>query len=157
LKLFQIEEPDGSPADDDQPGLAVGIDLTTAEAAVAAALGGNAEILRDRDGNARVAVSALRQGAGAWNGDALRDALLALRARAEKALARPATHAVVAIAGPADEAAMRAFLLAGEAAGLVIVRLIEADEAAGAAGAQGRDAAALGAAILAEDSATPRG
>jgi len=157
LKLFQIEEPDGSPADDGLPGLAVGIDLSTTEAVVAAALGGNAEILRDRDGNARVAVGALRRPDGAWDGDALREALLALRARAEKALARPATHAVVAIAGPVDEAAVRAIMPAGGAAGLVIVMLVDAGEAAKAAGAAGSDAAARGAAILAEDAAAPRG
>ena len=28
MKLFQIEEPDGSPADRDAPGAAIGLDLT---------------------------------------------------------------------------------------------------------------------------------
>jgi Ethanolamine utilization protein EutJ (predicted chaperonin) len=157
LKLFQIEEPDGSPPDDGVPGLAIGIDLSTAEAAVAASLGGNAEILRDRDGADRLTLGALRDAGGAWNERNLREALLALRAQAEKALARPATHAVAAIAGPVDDAAKRAFFAAGEGAGLAIVRLIGAAEAAAASGCTGRDAAALGAAALAEDLTAPRG
>jgi Hsp70 protein len=157
LKLFQIEEPDGSPPNDGEPGLAIGIDLAAPEAAVAASLGGNAELLRDRDGRGRMAVGALRDGAGNWDGTVLREVLLALRARAERALARPATHAVVALAGPVDDAAREAFFLAGEGAGLLVLRLVPASEAAAASGAPGPDAAALGAAILAEDAAAPRG
>jgi Ethanolamine utilization protein EutJ (predicted chaperonin) len=157
VKLFQIEEPDGPPSEDGVPGLAIGVDLSTVEAAVAASLGGNAEILRDRDGADRLALGALRDAAGAWDARALSEALRALRAQAEKALARPATHAVVAIAGEADDAARLAFLRAGEDAGLAIVKLVDAGEAAAASDATGRDAAALGAALIAEDAVASGG
>ena len=50
VKLFQIEEPDGSPPDPDAPGVAVGIHLGGAHAEVAVAVGGNAELLTDREG-----------------------------------------------------------------------------------------------------------
>ena len=50
MKLFQIEEPDGSPLDAAGPGLAVGIAIGKGEGAVAYALGGNAEILPGADG-----------------------------------------------------------------------------------------------------------
>ena len=50
MKLFQIEEPDCSPADPDLPGAAVGIDVSGAQAEVAVAIGGNAVVLSDREG-----------------------------------------------------------------------------------------------------------
>ena len=50
MKLFQIEEPDGSPADPGAPGAAVGIDISGTRAEVAIAVGGNAAVLPDRDG-----------------------------------------------------------------------------------------------------------
>ena len=50
MKLFQIEEPDGSPVDPDAPGAAIGIDVTGSQAEVAIAIGGNAALLNDRDG-----------------------------------------------------------------------------------------------------------
>ena len=50
MKLFQIEEPDGSPADPNAPGAAVGIDVSGPVAEVAVAIGGNAAVLADRDG-----------------------------------------------------------------------------------------------------------
>src|SRR5260370_8645350 len=88
MKLFQIEEPDGSPLEPEGPGMAVGIELSPAKgAAVAVAVGGNAELLAGADGATRLALPDLRDAA------ALGALMLALRERAEKALARPATHA----------------------------------------------------------------
>ena len=76
MKLFQIEEPDGSPLEPDGPGVAVGIELSPAKgAAVAVAVGGNAELLTDADGVARAALPDLRDAA------ALGALLLALRER----------------------------------------------------------------------------
>ena len=49
MKLFQIEEPDGSPADPDAPGAAIGIDVAGSAAEVAVAVGGNAALLTDRE------------------------------------------------------------------------------------------------------------
>ena len=45
MKLFQIEEPDGSPVDTDAPGVAIGIDIGGTHAEVAVAVGGNAVVL----------------------------------------------------------------------------------------------------------------
>ena len=50
MKLFQIEEPDGSPSDPDMPGAAVGIHIGGAQAEVAVAVGGNPAMLHDREG-----------------------------------------------------------------------------------------------------------
>src|SRR6202030_2654913 len=50
VKLFQSEEPDGSPSDPGAPGAAVGIDVSGARAEVAISVGGNAVLLADRDG-----------------------------------------------------------------------------------------------------------
>jgi hypothetical protein len=147
MKLFQIEEPDGTPADRDAPGIAVGIELSAAKgAAVAVAVGGNAELLAGADGATRLA---------ARFGDEREAAelLLGLRERAEKALARPVTHAVVAL-DLRSEPARRAVTGAAPAAGLVLLRLVDADEAAARApGAAPADAPVLGAAIQAEDDA----
>ncbi|HZB92280.1 MAG TPA: hypothetical protein VE397_12605, partial [Stellaceae bacterium] len=97
MKLFQIEEPDGSPPAD-APGIAVGIELSAQKgAAVAVAVGGNAELLPGADGERRLAAAALGDEA------ALTALLMRLRERAEKALARPVTHAVVALAPDAAE------------------------------------------------------
>ncbi|HTZ80098.1 MAG TPA: Hsp70 family protein [Stellaceae bacterium] len=139
MKLFQIEEPDGSPLEAaDGPGAAVGIDVTGGTGRVAVALGGNAEILPDGDG-ARSLSAAVKQ-----------ELLLGLRSRAEKQLARPVTHAVIAIdlgerAGIEDAAA---------AAGITVLRLVErAAAAALAKDAAPEEAPVLGAAIAAEDAA----
>jgi Hsp70 protein len=141
MKLFQIEEPDGAPVDRDAPGAAVGIDLAGAMARVAIALGGNAEILPDADGNRALESS----------GETLADLLLGLRARAEKQLARPVTHAVIACDD--DRAAVER---AAADAGLTLLRLMRRREAAALAkGAAADEAAALGAAQAAEDLAPP--
>jgi hypothetical protein len=138
VKLFQIEEPEGSDEPLEGPGAAVGMALMARAGAVALAVGGNAEILARHEGPA--------SGGDEAGPTAL---LLALRGRAEKVLARPVTHAV--IAGDGESVALRR---AAEAAGLAVLRIIATGEAAKLApGADAADAPALGAAILAEDDA----
>jgi hypothetical protein len=149
MKLFQIEEPDGAPSAD-APGIALGIELSSAKgAAVAVSVGGNAELLADADGARRLAATRLGDEA------ALTALLLLLRERAEKTLARPATHAVVAL--DAGDAAARPLVeRAAAAAGLVLLGLLASSEAAALAqGAAAADAPVLGAAIKAEDEAAP--
>ncbi len=128
MKLFQIEEPEGTPLDSSAPGASVGIALDANSGAVAIALGGNAEILPGADGARLIEESELAA------------LLLGLRARAEKQLARPVTHAVVAIppiaAGPLAAAAQEA--------GLAILDIVDR-------GTDTIEHAALQAAILAED------
>jgi hypothetical protein len=131
-KLFQIEEPDGSPLDPTGLGAAVGIGIRkagrTLEGAVAFAVGGNAEILPSGEGERVLAV-----------GD-LAELLLGLRSRAEKQLARPVTHAVVMVP-PIEEGPLA---LAIQAAGLVLLDGVDP-------GSKSSEAAALEAAVLAED------
>src|SRR5258708_4372035 len=130
MKLFQIEEPDGSPLEPEGPGMAGGIGAWPARGAGGAGGAG---------GRAPAAVGAL---------------MLAVRERAEKALARPVTHAVVA-SDALDDAARRALEAAAQAAGIALLRVVAADAAAALApGAKTADAPALGAAIQAEQDAT---
>jgi len=127
-KLFQIEEPEGPPLEASGPGVAVGIALGREDGAVAVAVGGNAEILPDSDGAPRLGekdLTALLKG---------------LRSRAEKQLARPVTHAVIA-ARPIEEGPLA---VAAEAAGLSVLQLLDP-------GTKPVERAALEAAILAED------
>ena len=149
MKLFQIEEPDGTPLEPEGPGVAVGIELSRASgAAVAVAVGGNAEMLAGGAEPARLALPDLQDAA------ALAKLMLALRARAEKAMARPVTHAVVA-SDALDGAARRVLDAAAEAAGIALLRVLtSAGAAERAPGAVAADAAALGAAIQAEEDAT---
>ncbi len=137
MKLFQIEEPDGAPADADAPGVAVGIDIAPGGIGrVAIAVGGNAEILPDADGNRSLTLAPERE------------LLLGLRGRAEKQLARPVTHAVIAV----DQSNAGAIEMAAVAAGLAVLRVIERGDAATLVrGARPEEAAVLGAAIRAED------
>jgi len=137
MKLFQIEELDGAPVDADAPGVAVGIDIAPGNVGrVAIAVGGNAEILPDGDGTRTLSLALHR------------DLLLALRGRAEKQLARPVTHAVIAV----DEADAAAIAAAAVATGIIVLGVIpRADAAALAGGAAGEEAAVLGAAMRAED------
>lgn len=136
MKLFQIEEPEGAPLSADGPGAAIGIDLAGLSAAVAIALGGNAEILPGADGARRLTT----------DGQTLDAVLLALRARAEKQLARPVTHAVIATPDGRGSAALEK---AAKAAGLTVLRVMTQRAAAGSDA--GADAVALGAARIAED------
>jgi hypothetical protein len=136
MKLFQIEEPSGAPAESDGPGAAVGIAVTRVDGAVAVAVGGNAEILPGDDGAPRLAAPGLVGADGACREDALAALLLALRGRAERQLARPVTHAV--IAAGLDAATLSR---AAAAAGLSLLRLDAREDAD----------AVLAAAIAAED------
>src|SRR5579863_3755471 len=93
MKLFQIEEPDGSPVDPDAPGVAVGIDVGGTQAEVAVAVGGNAVVLSDREGFALD----LRVPAPAAPAEAWQVLFEGARLRAERVLAQPVTHAVLAV------------------------------------------------------------
>ncbi len=145
MKLFQIEEPEGGPADMDAPGAAIGIDASGADAEVAFAVGGNAVPLADREGYERaLAVPGLAAAAEAW-----RELLEGARLRAERALARPVTHAVILLGATPDAEVVQRLEEAAQRAGLGILRIaVAAELPAGAAGAPG-------AAILAEDLAPP--
>ena len=137
MKLFQIEEPDGSPTDVEGAGAAVGIDVAPGGVGrVAIAVGGNGEILPDADGGRTLRARDLP------------DLLLGLRSRAEKQLARPVTHAVIAVEA-GDRAGLEA---AARTAGLEILRLVDrAIAAALVRDAAPEEAAVLGAAITAEE------
>ncbi len=145
MKLFQIEEPDGGPIDSDAPGAAVGIDLASDNgSAVAIALGGNAEILPGADGERRLPAAPLATLLGQ------------LRQRAERQLARPVTHAVIAVVS-VNDGARTAIEAACAAAGLTMLGLVdEATATAALSGAGDADRVALGAAILAEEAAAAR-
>jgi hypothetical protein len=143
MKLFQIEEPDGSPVDPDAPGIAVGVDLSGAQAQTAVAVGGNAVMLEDREGLALdLTVPAddadPRQWAQLFEG---------VRLRAERALAQPVTHAVLVVAQAPEPALAATIITAGEAAGLSLLRFMARGEIAGG------DAPAMHAAAVAEDMA----
>ena len=135
MKLFQIEEPDGSPSDPDAPGAAIGIGATGAQGEVAVAVGGNAAALEDREGFAvdlpvPPAVAPTKDWRRFFEG---------ARLRAERALGRPVTHAVVVttLAEPAKLSD------AAEAAGLVLLDVMTTIGAS--------EPPAFAAAILAED------
>ena len=134
MKLFQIEEPDGSPSDPEAPGAAIGIDATGAHGEVAFAVGGNAVMLDDREGFAvDLPVPANHAAFEDWQAF-----FEGARLRAERALGRPVTHAVLAstveperLRGPAD------------AAGISLLQVIRLEGR--------REPPAYAAAILAED------
>jgi Hsp70 protein len=155
MKLFQIEEPEGPSPPSDGSGAAVGIELSPMGAAVAIAVGGNAEILRGADGAPRLSTEGIRSHDGGWDRAALGRLLLALRERAEKAVARPVTHAVIAVAAP-DEASRAVLTAASTEAGVGVLRIIDAVAAAALARHATADAAVLGAALQAEDDAAAR-
>jgi hypothetical protein len=140
VKLFQIEEPDGGPADPNAPGAAIGIDLTGREVEVALSVGGNAAVLVDREGFERVlAVPDAAALSARWQ-----EVLEAARIRAERALACPVSHAVIVLAA-SDADASNKVREAAEAAGLKVLRFSrKAELPAGVS-------AALAAAVLAED------
>lgn len=139
MKLFQIEEPDGSPADPDAPGAAIGIDISGAVAEVALSVGGNAAILADREGF-ELSLPVPSAPNGEW-----RHLFEGAKLRAERALARPVTHAVVALGAAPDPAFAAGLADAAGAVGLELLRLVSVAEIAGG---EGR---ACAAAILAED------
>ena len=141
MKLFQIEEPDGAPADPNASGAAVGIDASGNHAEVAFSVGGNALVLRDREGFER----ALLVPGNAAETTAWQELLEGARVRAERVLARPVTHAVIALAVKPDRRTARCILEAAEQAGLEVLRLTGRTELAAG------PIPALAAARLAED------
>jgi hypothetical protein len=141
MKLFQIEEPEGGPADPSAPGAAIGVDASGAEAEVAFSIGGNPLVLADREGFERALPTPGIPGAKTeWH-----ELLEAVRIRAERALARPVTHAVVVVARIADADAAVRLREAAENAGLELLRLIARNELSAGS------APVLAAALLAED------
>jgi len=136
VKLFQIEEPDGSPADPDAPGVAVGINVTGARAEVAVAVGGNAVVLSDREGfELNLTVPSPKAAIAEWQ-----SLFEGARLRAERTLARPVTHAVVVahndVAGGVQGGAAEARL--------ILLRIVRPDAIAS-------ENRVLAAAVLAED------
>jgi predicted dinucleotide-utilizing enzyme len=104
-------------------------------------VGGNAIVLADREGFERTLAVP-----DATAGEAQCQELFeAARIRAERALARPVSHAVVVLGGLADADFSNKLREAAEAAGLKVLRLIRNSELPTGA------SAALTAAILAED------
>ena len=141
MKLFQIEEPDGGPADPNLTGAAIGIDAGGARAEVAFSVGGNALMLDDRAGfEQALPIPAILAPTAEW-----RDLFEGTRVRAERTLARPVTHAVVVLVAAPDADAARHLRQAAEGAGLALLRLAGRSELSGGL------APALTAAILAED------
>jgi len=142
MKLFQIEEPDGSPAYPDAPGAAIGIDASGTLAAVAFAVGGNAITLADREGFERdLPVPGPDAPLADWQ-----TLFEGARLRAERTLARPVTHAVLVFAA-LDPALAAELLQASQAAGIELLRVVVVDDMATAG------SPAEAAAILAEDMA----
>jgi hypothetical protein len=138
LKLFQIEEPEGGPADPSAPGAAIGIDAGGACAEVAFSVGGNALVLQDREGFELVLeVPATDAGIAAWQ-----ELFEGARIRAERAVARPVTHAVIAAPNSGNEACLRE---AAGRAGLEVLRFLRPGELSAG------PSPALAAAILAEE------
>ena len=141
MKLFQIEEPEGGPADPDAPGAAIGIAAVGAEAEVAVSVGGNAVVLGDREGLER----ALPVPAGAAAQAQWQELLEAAKVRAERALARPVTHAVVVLAEVAEAGIAARLYDAASEAGLELLRVLTKSELPAGSNP------ALAAAMLAEE------
>ena len=141
MKLFQIEEPDGSPADPSASGAAIGIDASGPQVEVAISVGGNALILADRDGFERVlSVPDIEAGKTEWQ-----EVIEAARTRAERALARPVTHAVIVLARAAGADLAEKLRDAAQEVGLEVLRFdVNTELPAGST-------PALAAARLAED------
>ena len=141
MKLFQIEEPDGSPSDPDMPGMAVGLYVGGAQAEVAVAVGGNPVMLYDREGfESDLPTPPLNDPPEAWQ-----SLFEGARLRAERALARPVTHAVLAVPSNLRAAAIDRLTEAARTAGLDVLRLLESD------GVAPGEAPVLAAAVRAED------
>jgi hypothetical protein len=141
VKLFQIEEPEGGPADPRVPGAAIGIDAAGVSAEVAFSVGGNAATLADREDFERtIEVPAEGAGKGDW-----RELFEAAKVRAERALSRPVTHAVIVLAEPASARLAEMLRGAAKEAGLEVLRVLAKAEL------PARSAAVLEAAMLAED------
>jgi hypothetical protein len=141
VKLFQIEEPDGGPVDPNTSGAAVGIDVSGTCAEVAFSVGGNALVLDDREGfEQELVVPENSAESAAWQ-----ELFEGARMRAERALARPVSDAVIVLAAPPDDRTAAFITKAAADAGLGVLRLVgRGDLPAGLP-------AAIGAAMLAED------
>ena len=151
MKLFQIEEPDGSPVDPHAPGAAIGIDISGKLAEAAVAIGGNAVLLADRDGFERdLPVPPPSASAEEW-----RLVFEGVRLRAERALAQPVTHAVLIVPRGFDPEHTALLSAASEAAGLALLRIVARDAIGTLAGpslaSPSATPPALAAAVLAED------
>jgi hypothetical protein len=141
VKLFQIEEPDGGPTDPNEAGAAIGIDAGGVRAEVASSVGGNAVMLDDRAGfEQALPVPAIAALTTEWQG-----LFEGARLRAERALARPVTHAVVVLAVTPNADAAERLRQAAERAGLEVLRLVGRGEMPAGA------TPALAAAIRAEE------
>jgi hypothetical protein len=141
VKLFQIEEPEGGPVDPDIPGAAIGIDASGAEAEIAVAVGGNAEILADRAGfELSLKIPPCNAPVEEWQ-----VLFEVARLRAERALARPVTHAVIVVAAITNKSSTANIAAAAEQAGLVPLHLALRTDLTPAM------APALTAAMMAED------
>jgi len=141
VKLFQIEEPDGGPVDPNISGAAVGIDASGTCAEVAFSVGGNALVLDDREGfEQALAVPGNSARTEAWQ-----ELFEGARMRAERALARPVSDAVIVLAAPPDGRTTASITEAAAGAGLGVLRLVSRD------GLSAGLPAALAAAMLAED------
>jgi hypothetical protein len=141
VKLFQIEEPDGGPADPNETGAAIGIDAGGARAEVAFSVGGNALMLDDRAGfEQALPIPAIVAPTTEWQG-----LFEGARMRAERALARPVTHAVVVLAVAPDADAAKRLREAAEYAGFEVLRFVGRGELSAGA------IPALATAILAEE------
>ena len=124
MKLFQIEEPDGSSVDPDVPGAAIGIDAGGDLAEVAFSIGGNAVTLADREGYEH-ALPVPGPDAPLADWQALFEGA---RLRAERALGRPVTHAVLVFAATLDPALAAELIHASEAAGIELLRIVPTHE-----------------------------
>jgi hypothetical protein len=141
VKLFQIEEPEGGPADPDAPGAAIGVDVSRPYAVVAFAVGGNAVVLADREGFERpLPVPSIGAEPSEWQA-----VLEGARIRAERALGRPVTHAVITLGAGLEVAADGGIRAAAERAGLQILQFVPAGDLPAAVDP------VLAAAVLAED------
>jgi hypothetical protein len=145
VKLFQIEEPDGGRIDPTARGAAIGIDASGAVVDVAFSVGGNALVLADREGFEQV----LRVPSRAAEKTEWQAVFEAARVRAERALARPVTYAVIVLAAAPDAETTLRIRDAAAGAGLEVLHFaVPAELPAGSS-------ASLAAAILAEDLAPP--
>jgi hypothetical protein len=147
VKLFQIEEPDGAPADPSLPGAAIAIDAAGTEVEVAFSVGGNAVMLVDREGFERV----LPVPAGAAARAEWRELLEAAKVRAERALARPVTHAVIVLAELPGANIAGGLHEAAAEAGIALLRVVARSEL------PAESEPSLAAAVLAEELAPRTG
>jgi uncharacterized membrane protein len=144
VKLFQIEEPDGGPVDSATGGAAIGVDASGAVVEVAFSVGGNALVLADREGFEQV----LRVPSRAAEQTEWQAVLEAARIRAERALARPVTYAVIVLADVSDAETTLRIRSAAEGSGFQVLRIAAAAELSD-------PTTALAAAMFAEDLVPP--